>query len=435
MFGRPENIVENHGHANPAAEMASETLLFGGKVSRKRRAASIGLFYVAYGVWLIWKLISISMLSFPEGSRANTLLHLIVYAAATLSIIAYCRLDKEIAYAAIGLCLGVAVKHFSGDIVIVDLVLLLFASRNCTFQSIVKFTLALTGLGIITIVTLSQTGVILDYPFPRSGSEIVRHGLGFRYCTYLGHLYLNIVMMYIYLRREKISIPACATILLIDIIIFMLTDSRNSFALVVLTVVGSLILRRHSNRPALLKILAPLAKWSFVALFILGLICALAYDSSNKLWSQVNSITSNRIAQDSASIDKYGVTPFGREVEFAGNSLIMGGSTEQNKDANPDADRNVIESSFLNLLVVKGAVSLVAVLVVIAHAASTAEKQGDVWMLAILCVIAAHSMFDPQLIDLLYNTFLFWIWKSLMADTGPRLLSDEANSGLGATTR
>ena len=74
---------------------------------------------------------------------------------------------------------------------------------------------------------------------------------------------------------------------------------------------------------------------------------------------------------------KYGIKPFGQEIELVGNSLIMGDSLEINKEANQKADRNVIENSLIKVGVQYGAVPLVMVLAALFCAAIRASRSDD----------------------------------------------------------
>ncbi|QOY60347.1 hypothetical protein [Thermophilibacter immobilis] len=382
--------------------------------SKLRTRLACASFFSGYGLWLIWKLVSISMLSVAEGSVFNTMTHALVYGLILISILMSISMDVSLILFVITAGIGIAVKIAAGDVLLLDTALILYAGRKVEFKKIAWFTLYLIGAGSVVIVVLSQFGVIPDYLFKR-GSEAVRHGLGFRYCTYLSHIYLNLVMLHLYVRDGKLPAWQYIGIIIINILIFIFTDSRNSFALVLLLMIGTLCLSIFRQRPWLGSCLRSLAKYSFVAFSVIGLVMALVYDSSTPAWKALNSLSSNRLAQDHASLNKYGIKPFGQEIEFAGNSLVTGGSLVSRKESFPEADKNYIESSYLNTLVLRGLVPFLAVLVAFSVASREAASKDDLLMCLILFVIAAHSAFDPQLLNLLYSTFLFWVWQECSA--------------------
>ena len=379
--------------------------LFGDRSLRTRGGVSELLFFAGYGIWLIWKLISVSMFSFAEGSPVNTGFHLVSLLLLAASSLITLRIDGSLALAAITGLLGVAVDVCADNVVFIDLAVILYASGVTSFRKTALFSLALLAVGSIVIVVSSQVGIIPDYLFPR-GDAMDRHGLGFLYCTNLSHLYLGMTLIYIYLRGNRAHILEYAAILAIDFTIYYLTDSRNSCGLVLVAALLALAVRYIQN-DVFGRALCFLSRWAFIGFTIMGLLLALCYDSSSEVWTSINEVTSNRIAQDNASLTKYGVLPFGQKIEFANRTIAMGETDKTERDVMPSGDTNIVESSFLNILITKGVISLAAVL--LAFWVSL-KKNKDCLLAAIMLVIAAHSAFDFQLINLLYTTFLFFVW-------------------------
>ena len=396
----------SEGGENELFRSSSKPLLFGDGRRETRERISTILFFIGYGIWLVWKLISVSMFSFSEGAVENTVLHLVSLALLALSSLVTLRLDGAFVLAVLTGLLGVAVFAATGDVVFVDLAVILYAGGITLFKKTATFSLAILFIGSAAIVVSSQIGIIPDYLFPRDG-VMSRHGLGFLYCTNLSHLYLGMVLIYLYLRKERAQAIECLAILLIDGAIYYLTDSKNSCGLVLVAVVLFLMVR-YFQYGRLCKVLCFLSRWAFVGFTVMSLIFALAYDSGSETWRTFNRITSNRIAQDNASLMKYGVRSFGQEIEFANRTIAMGETDKIEWETQPSGDRNIVESSFLNILITKGVVSLAAVLLLFWVAL---RRNTDGLIATIMLVIAAHSAFDFQLINLLYTTFLFYVWN------------------------
>ena len=365
------------------------------------------LFYIGYVVWLVWKLISISMFSFAEGSMVNTILHgisLLCFFASSISLRIF---DSKTIFALVFCAFGLLIKVNSGNILFIDLALIFYASRCTQFDRIAQLSLALLGVGSIAIVFCSVIGIVPDYLFSRG--ETIRHGLGFLYSTNLSHLYLNIILLYLFVRRDSIRCSECLLLFSIDILIFILTDSRNSCGLVAIALVISCVFKMVRNEK-LDRLLAMISRCSFGVFTILLLIAALAYDPGNEAWRKLNKITSNRIAQDHASLIKYGAAPFGQEIEFSNRTIAMGERDKTEQQTNPEGDPNIVESSFLNILITKGYVTLLLVLLAFWIAM---RYESDRWISLILLMISMHSAFDFQLTNLLYTTFLMWVWDKV----------------------
>lgn len=380
--------------------------LFGTKNLEARKNISAALFFAGYGVWLGWKLINISMFSFSEGSFVNTAFHLVSLLLLVASSLISLRLDGSFVLAALLGLLGLAVDWCAENVIFIDLAVIFYAGGLVSFRKTAAFSLLLLTVGSVIIVASSQVGIIPDYLFPR-GDVMDRHGLGFLYCTNLSHLYLGMVLIYLYLRREKIKAIEYIVILVIDAIIYYLTDSRNSCGLVLIAVLLAIMVRAI-KLDGFSKALCLMSRWAFMGFTLMGLIFALGYDPSSNVWVSLNRITSNRIAQDNASLTKYGVRPFGQHIEFANKTIAMGETDKTEQELDPSGDPNIVESSFLNILITKGVVSLAAVLLAFWVAL---KKNTDTLMAVIMLVIAAHSAFDFQLTNLLYTTFLFYVWN------------------------
>lgn len=377
-----------------------------------KKSAAEFFYFGGYIVWLVWKLIGVSMFSFPEGSPANTGLHFLSYALLFVSCLLSMRFDSSLFLAVLFGILGVLVKIFSDDIVFVDLALLLYAARSTSFVRIAKVSLWVLGIGSVIIVLSSQIGIIPDYPFMRG--DTVRHGLGFRYCTSLSHLYLNLVLLFLFIKRENIRVLECAILLALDAALYALTDSRNSCGLVAIALILAVYFK-YLNHPIASRTLCFMSRYAFVAFTILGLIAALAYNPSSNSWALLNDVTSNRIAQDHASLLKYGVEPFGQEIEFANRVIAMGETDQIEWETSPEGDKNIVESSFLNILINNGYMALLAVLAAFWVALKTNR---DRWIALIMLMIACHSAFDFQLSNLLYTTFLIWVWNEVSLHFG-----------------
>jgi hypothetical protein len=373
-----------------------------------RKDVGNNCFFVAYVVWLVWKLSQTTMLSLSEGSIVYTCIHIFVLGMLLISIFLRFQLDKAFFLAFAGAVLGMLIKHFANDITVFDLVLLLYAGHDIPFKKIAKVTFVVLAVSTVLVVVSSQLGIIQDHIFYR-GSEM-RHGLGFRYTTNVSHLYLSIIILYVIVRDGDVSLPEWGVILAIDTEIFILTDSRNSCGLVVVLCV-LVLCSKYVRKKEFSAALAVLARLSFPLLAAMCLVFALAYNSSNPIWQRINKIESNRVAQDHASFQKYGVRAFGQEINFA-NRLIALGETEKTEQAlDSEADTNIVESSYNNILITKGIVCYLVILLSLVIALRGVHRP---WMSAIFIVIALHSAFDYQLINLMYTTPLFLVFNRVV---------------------
>lgn len=387
------------------------------RLSQIRHAPTFAM--ILYCIYLVWKISQSTLLAFITDGLPNTIIHFLILALLTIGDVythrdQYFRrpFDRKLIPVICFFVLGCIVWIVSGRVEIIDLVILVWCCRNIDFKKI-----AITSIGIISIfslivVVLSLFGVINDYVWDPGTRN--RHGFGFLYCTTLSHLFLTVSLLWIFLRRSALMLVEILGILTIDILIFIFTDAKNSFILVILTLALWLFLRVSKGRFASKKVLSISGAWIFPVLAILSLICFLAFNPSSEFWNIVNHALANRLAQTQATLFTYGVLPFGQEIELVGNWLTPEGVMEISTGS---FDTNFVDNSYMHILIYMGWVALAAVIFALFRLGKWAANTNNKYLTLCLCVIALHAVLDTQLIEPVYNTFLFLIPCLLAQET------------------
>ncbi|HJJ01039.1 MAG TPA: hypothetical protein OIM11_07850 [Coriobacteriaceae bacterium] len=364
---------------------------------------------ILYCIYLVWKISQSTLLAFITDGLPNTIIHFSILALLTISDVythrdQYFRrpFDKKLIPVICFFILGCIVWIVSRRVEIIDLVILVWCCRNVDFKKI-----AITSIGIISIfslivVVLSLFGVINDYVWDPGTRN--RHGFGFLYCTTLSHLFLTVSLLWIFLRRSALTFVEILGILAIDILIFIFTDAKNSFILVILALVLWFFLKVSKGKFAGKKILSISGAWIFPILAVLSLICFLAFNPSFEFWNIINKALANRLAQTQATLFTYGVLPFGQEIELVGNWLTPEGVMEISTGS---FDTNFVDNSYMHILIYMGWVALAAVVFTLFQLGRWAANTNNKYLTLCLCVIALHAVLDTQLIEPVYNTFLF----------------------------
>lgn len=387
------------------------------RLSQIRHAPTFAM--ILYCIYLVWKISQSTLLAFITDGLPNTIIHFLILALLTIGDVythrdQYFRrpFDRKLIPVICFFILGCIVWIVSGRVEIIDLVILVWCCRNVDFKKI-----AITSIGIISIfslivVALSLFGVINDYVWDPGTRN--RHGFGFLYCTTLSHLFLTISLLWIFLRRGALMLVEILGILAIDILIFIFTDAKNSFILVILALALWFFLRVSKDRFATKKVLSISGAWIFPILAILSLICFLAFNPSSEFWNIVNHALANRLAQTQATLFTYGVLPFGQEIELVGNWLTPEGVMEISTGS---FDTNFVDNSYMHILIYMGWVALAAVIFALFRLGKWAANTNNKYLALCLCVIALHAVLDTQLIEPVYNTFLFLIPCLLAQET------------------
>lgn len=392
-----------------------------GACGGRLRTAGEVLFYLGFGTWLSWRVFSTTMFALPDGSPLNTLVHFASLALVALSVTTWLREWRQALVGVAALAVGVACWACSGDSVLLDAVVIVFAAVPWGPRRAVALALVVTSVIVVVTVVSSQLGVIDDYLWLRADGEQVRHGLGFLYCTFPAHYLFFMTTAYSYLRRGDLRLAECVVIVLLDVYFYALTDSRNPFALTLLFLAAVMCLRVGRLRRLLSE-----GRWRYAlcgvfALFAaLSLVATVAYDPSTPLWSRANDVLSGRLAQTSASLDRYGIQPFGREVELAGNGLLVredGASRTEGEGV----DVNFVDNAYMSSLIRCGVFPTLLTLSMMTSVCWGAARRRDPVLLAACAFTAVHALVDPQMLELNYNLLLLaaaWPLR-LMAGRNP----------------
>ena len=363
-------------------------------------------FFLALGIWIVRTFLATTLfLAQIEPVRPKPLLAV----ALALVAIGEARRTQDLR-AALGIgAVALAGISFlsSGAFDLLAGTVFIYAARNIEFARIARFCLALVSVLLSFVVLSSLLGIVEDHVWGLGNPhERLRHGLGFRYVTFPTHYFLEIVLLYGYVRRERSSGFVIAILLALDCWIFAMTGSRNSFLLSAFFLIFLLVMRLEAARrlytPRLQRITAA---WIYPVGAVGSYVLARSFTYASPSLNRLNSILSNRLAQTHASLERYGVTFFGQHIRFMGNGLDAEGN-QVKAQGGGNYDYNFIDNSFMGILVNNGVVILIVAVAAFTVLGIASARRNDRYLSAILFVTAIHSMIDPQLLDLTYNTFL-----------------------------
>lgn len=380
------------------------------------------LFYVGFGTWLAWKVISTTMFSLPDGTPGNTLIHAATLAIVAASVTTWLR-DLRWAFLFISMfTVGALCWINSGAAFLLDTVIMIFAATPWSKHKTIAFSCVIVSSIVILTIAASQMGVIEDYLWPRVSGEI-RHGLGFLYCTFPSHYLFFMTMAYVYVKRGNLRIAEYMLIILAVGYVYILTDSRNAAGLTILFLISISLLHFKRFRRLLAQ-----GRWRYVvcsvfAVFaVMSIVITIAYNGSSPLWASANQILSGRLQQTNESFNRYGVEPFGQRIELTGNSVVMGedGIEEQDRQS---TDTNYVDNAYLNSLINYGWIPTILLLILLTTLILYSVARSDVVLFLVGLFMGVHALLDPQLIALEYNVFLIvsmTCLKSVIADKSSR---------------
>lgn len=289
---------------------------------------------------------------------------------------------------------------FSRNNTMVLYVFLFLGAIGIDSKQIVRISLIVKGCFLFLSILFSQIGLIQDYMFLDGGRN--RHGLGFIWTTTGSILYLHILLEYIYVRREKITIIEFAVMELVNIWFYRMTDASMAFYLTTAFILYFACIHLQKKKFFFSKKI----KW---VMPLFPSVCALtaiwaqfAYNERNPFWISVNLFTHGRLKLGHDAIEKYGITLLGQPMEWIGFSMRKLKGTY-----------NYVDSSYLQLLIEFGILFLLLVLLVYTVLLIRGLVIEDYYLIAILAFLLVFAMSEPRLMNLMYTSFPLLILSDL----------------------
>ena len=366
-------------------------------------SASSAFFFAAYIVFMLYKFASMSLLADLFEGVAGIIVNLLVLLLVLLSELCGGNSGRHILAFVSVLAVAILVARYTGYTTLVVIVALVFSARREDFGRVAIVSVWVTAIACATVVSLALIGVLKDYVWVDDVRS--RHGLGFKYATYLSHLLLNVVMLEGY-RRKRLGWSFIGCVLGLDVAIYVLTVSRNSFVLVIVYIGAYLLLGDERGKRIVAGWPGRIMASSMLVGYAVSALVLRAYMKDPAGYTPLNLLLSGRLYYTRNSFERYGVRPFGQHIDFAANSIDSRGVLRVDTGA---YDTNVIDNAYFHILIEYGWVVLVLCLFAFTMLGWRAKARGDWRMLLVLSILAVHSLIDPQLIDLQYNSFLLLI--------------------------
>lgn len=226
------------------------------------------------------------------------------------------------------------------------------------------------------------------------GSEIgkffegsyVRHSYGFLTANQLPLTLLIIYILRIAYKREKMKLIEHIIFAVMDFIFFRIFGSRAAFILLALAIIlyfwGKYLLEKKKKRRCFAWIIYPVC--AAISIFL-----SVMYNSSSLTWRYINNVLMNRITMSNNALKQYGVTLFGNGISaiYTWNDTMSNFTT------------STLDNGYVSLLVQRGIIIFVCVLFVWCTLTYRAQKNGNIYLLFGLLILAIANIIDSHLLS------------------------------------
>ena len=264
--------------------------------------------------------------------------------------------------------------------------------KDIKYISIIKTAFTAIVISILIIVICCKLKLIEDIIAYKGTRN--RHSLGFKYTSYLATYTFYAVLYYIYIRNKNIRLVELIILLVINFTIFKLTNTRNPFIFGLTAIVLTFFYRYVSVVGIYNSFYSLCMKIASVTFPILIVLISYFYNENNALLSFFNKMISGRLRLGYSALHNYGIKLFGQYVKITSGGV--------------DGEvYNVIDSAHILHLVLLGLAFYILTIVFFLYFAKLIEEKKDVCLSYIFVIIISHAMFDPQLLHISHNVFLF----------------------------
>ncbi len=274
----------------------------------------------------------------------------------------------------------------------------IYCARNIPFGKVARFSLNVSILTVFVIVFSSLLGII-DNVVVAKGDRI-REFLGFRYALYLPGILLNMTALWVYLRRDSITIAEALLWGVLNGVVFYLTDSRISFFLAEGLLLAGVLMRYFPKVVEKLHVLWGVMASSFVFFGGLSVFMTAIYDSTIPWMRKLNSMLESRLRLGHRSLERDGIPFFGQQIEWFGNGLDEFGNSVTGV-------YTYVDCLYVKILQRYGFLFTAMLMVLLCWAMYRLWKRREYHILLISASVAAHCVLDDLSFALHYNTF--WI--------------------------
>ena len=270
----------------------------------------------------------------------------------------------------------------------------ILALHDTDYWKILKYSAIAHIFAIVVVVISAYSGIIENYYTMRS-DQTIRWGLGFQYVSLSANYFFYFILIWVAYRREKISIIEILVFFLIQIFLFYKTDTKSAFIFGILALAGAAALKyirpvKYWNKfyTAISVLLAPISAVSISFITYM-------YNPQNQILAALNNLVTGRLNLGKLGIEQFGISLFGKYIDWNAGTITDG------------SVYNYVDSSYIQILLNYGIVGLILVLTLLVIFGWLIYKKRDVWMLLSMSIVIAHSILDPQLIVIAYNSMLF----------------------------
>lgn len=302
------------------------------------------------------------------------------------------NLKLIVLYGLIGLFL-LLISYQSKTIAYFIYFLYIIGSKDVNYKKVIFIAFIVHAVFLLIIISFSLCGILPD---TIQGKGRMRHSLGLGWCTNAPNMFLYITLYYIYIRSKNIKIFELLIFVIINCILFVLTDTKSAFALTMLAILLSFIVSHvkyfgeYKSFYKYVLFIVPV----FLPIFIIC--CSLLMQYNLPILNKLDRILSARLTLGYRGIVEFGIHPLASNIQFIGGEPV------------DESTYNFVDSSYIKSLLNFGWIFFLLFNAYILYFAKKINENKDVFLMICFIIFLVHSTFDPQLLLIEFNDFFLF---------------------------
>lgn len=164
----------------------------------------------------------------------------------------------------------------------------------------------------ITVLLFYIMGKVPDVTLWRDSKQLVRHSYGFLHPNSLSMFMMSIMCDFSLMKKKALAVSELLWITLVSLLVYAITDSRTGLFTFIIILACSFFKKTLLTYEVSGKVVFR----SILAIFLLGIMLSLLYQSDSPFFEFLNKIFTGRLDNAHAYIEKYGFRLLPRRVPF-----------------------------------------------------------------------------------------------------------------------
>lgn len=374
-----------------------------GVLSSKTRRLSIEcknvFYFTAYGMYLVISTLSASFyLRYFIGPvytivLCTSLALLVVHQLAHGKIMA-----RQIVWILVTI-LGFAIVYPISGLGVAILFPFIIFGIGIEFDEIARFTETIELMVLLFVVITSKIGIVENFIYNVSGRY--REYLGFRYALYPMMVLFNIMTLNLYVNRNKRHNRLLPFLLILDLYLFVKTNSRLVFVTSLLLVVAFYTVKQWESifeQGIFRCLICGIYIWTYALSFLISK----GYNELVLWMNKLNNFLGERISMAQISLAEFGLGAWRVHTEWVGMGLDVYGNREVGTPL-------YVDNFYVKISQQYGLVFVAILLLIFTASIVIAYRDQDWHMVIILSMFALHGLIDDLMLSIVYNTSLIYI--------------------------